>query len=92
MGRPFQVRKLRLPLAQAIAANMTATVKIYTDNGSTSTTIATINNTNFSGKKCIAIYPQVNGENDFFVEIRFTGTALLTVALPITGIIETKED
>lgn len=92
IGRPFQVRKLRIPLAQPVGANMTATVKIYTDNGSTSTTIATINNTNFNNKRCIAIYPQVNAENDFFIEVRWTGTALMTVALPITGIIETKED
>lgn len=92
VGRPFQIRKLRIPLAQAVGANMTATVKIYTDNGSTATTITTINNTDYSGKRCVAVYPQVNGEQDFFVEIRWTGTALMTVALPITGIIETVED
>lgn len=92
IGRPFQIRKIRIPLAQAVASNMTATVKIYTDNGTTSTTIATINNTTYPSKKCVAIYPQVNGEQDFFIEIRWTGTALMTVALPITGIIETKED
>jgi hypothetical protein len=93
VGRPFQIRKLRIPLAQAVGADMTATVKIYSDNGSTSETIATINNTNYpNSERLIAIYPQAKGQQDFFIEIRWTGSALMTVALPITGIIETVED
>lgn len=93
VGRPFQLRKLRIPLAQAVGANMTATVKVLTDNGSTTHTLTTINNTNFpNSERVISLYPEIEGEQDFIIEIRWTGSALMTVALPISGIIETKED
>lgn len=93
IGKPFQIKRIFLPLGQAVAANMTATVKAYTDNGSSNTTIATINSTNYANsERNIVLYPSVNGYHDFFIEIRLSGTALLTFALPIRIELETKED
>lgn len=94
IGRPFNIRKVRIPLAQAISANQTATIKIYTDDGSTAISLKTINNTNYPNSERLYVdYPSgVNGKHDFFLEIRMTGSALLTCGLPITIEGETMED
>jgi hypothetical protein len=64
---------------------MAATVKIYSDDGSSSSTVKSISNTDDNGKKDIVIYPQgVSFKNNFFMEITWTGSALMTIATPIT--------
>jgi hypothetical protein len=92
VGKSFQVKKLRIPFEQAITTNHTCVVKLYVDGDTSGTTIATINSTNYPGsKKHVEIFPRVNGEHDFFVELTFTGTALLTAKLPMSMELETKE-
>lgn len=94
VGQSFQIKAVDIPLAQAVGANQTATVKIYTDEGSSSATIATINNTTYpNSERTISIYPAspVNGDHNFFLEIRTTGTSLMTFALPITITFETLQ-
>lgn len=90
IGSPFEIQKISLPLAQAVAANMTLNVTIYIDDGNGSFTgtsygLPTINNTNFpSGDKIVdLLVKNVRGEHNFWVELRWTGTALLTVGFPI---------
>ena len=93
IGQPFTVKSIRLPMAQAIGANHSATVKVYVDNASSNTTVATINNTNYpNGERNVKIYNPVSGYHDFFIEFRTTGTALMTVALPIEIKIEIGQD
>lgn len=94
LGQPFQVSKVRMPLAQAVGANHAATAKIYIDNASSNVTIATINNTVYpnSERNITAYTDGVNGYHDFFLEIRTSGTALMTFALPITIEGETTQD
>lgn len=93
LGKPYQIGKIRIPLAQAVATNQTAEIRVYKDNGSSSDLVATINSTNYpNSERNVVIYPSVNGYHDFFLEIRTSGTALLTAALPITIEGETKED
>lgn len=87
IGKKFTVIKVRIPLGDTVAANMSITPKIYFDDGSSSSTLTEINNTNFSGKRAI-IYkaPDLNaigGTNNFFVELSFAGTVALPVTLPI---------
>lgn len=92
IGRNFKVTKLRIPLAQSVASGMIVTPTIYTDNGTgtsyvggTAPGLAIINNTNYSGKRTITMRPQnVTGENNFWLELKWTGTALCSVSLPIT--------
>lgn len=86
VGQPFKITKIRIPLAQVVAANMTVTPKIYTDDGDgTSYTLTAIDNTNFSGKRNIVLRPEnLVGEHNFWLELRWTGSALCTVGLPIT--------
>lgn len=94
IGQPFQINKIRIPLAQLLTASMTITAKIIFDDLTASTTITpTINSTNFASKKNAVIKPKgLKGEHNFFLELRWTGTALATVSLPITIEGETLDD
>ena len=84
IGKEFEITSIKIPLAQAIAANMTLAVVIDTDNLSTSTTVATINSTTYSGsERSVTIHPSVRGKHDFVLRLNWSGTALLTVGLPI---------
>lgn len=94
-GEDFNLEMLRIPFAQAIAANMTLKVKIYADDGSNTpaasdNSLTTISNTTHSGERYVKIYPNMRFKNNFFLQLEWEGTALLTVALPITGVIETS--
>lgn len=94
VGRTFNIKEIRIPLAQAVAANQTITVKILTDDGSTTDTVGTINSTNYpNSERYITIYPQgVGGRNNFLVELTFSGTALATVSLPISYVMEINNE
>lgn len=86
VGQKFKIKKIRIPLAQAVAAGMTLIPKIYIDEGITSKTLTTINNTNYpNGDRNIVLRPDgLTGEHNFWLELRWTGATLLTVGLPIT--------
>ena len=85
VGERFKVTKIRIPLAQAIGANMTIVPTLYFDDGTTTQTLKTIDNTNYPGKKVIVLRPNAaTGENNFWLGLKFTGSALCTVNLPIT--------
>lgn len=87
LNQRFQLTKLTIPLAGAVDSNTTITVKVYMDSNSSSTTLTTINNTNYPSKrKAVFKTPElVNaaGKNDFTLEISHTGTTALPVVLPI---------
>ena len=89
MGLPFKITEIHIPLAQAVAANMTIVPKIYTDDGAGTTyTLATINNTNDSGKFNIVRRSgsggeTITGQHDWWLELRHSGSALATIAFPI---------
>lgn len=93
IGKEFEVTKIKIPFAQAIAANMTLTVKILVDNESTSTTVATINSTNYSASERFAtLHPSVFGKHDFILQLSWSGTSLLTVGLPIEIEVVTNDE
>ncbi len=90
LGGFFKITKIRIPLAQKLAANMTIIPKIYTDSGNGTTfTLQTINTTNYGTQNYVVYRGAANGEpiatgrNNFWLELRWTGSALLTVDLPI---------
>ena len=93
VGGKGQITKISIPLCQAVSSNMTLIPTIYTDNLTSSTSLTTINNTNYpNSDKLIVIRPlSLSFNYDFILELRWSGTALLTVALPITVEIETLE-
>lgn len=83
----FLLKKLVIPFAAAVDANTSVTVKVYMDDGSSSTTLLAINNTNYPNKRRV-IYSAgdlVNavGFNNFFIEINWDGTTEMPVLMPI---------
>lgn len=88
MGQPFKITEVHIPLAQAVGANMAVTPKIHIDDGATSFTMTEINSTNDSGALHIVRRSGSSGEtivgrNNFWLELKFTGSALCVVGLPI---------
>lgn len=89
IGQPFKITKIRIPLAQAMAAGMIITPKIYVDDGvssySNANGLPVINDTLYDGKRNIVLRPEnLTGEHNFWLELKWTGTTLCTVGLPIT--------
>lgn len=97
IGKPFQLLRVRIPLAQAVASNMILIPKIYVDELSSNVALQTINSTNYTSsernitQKLRGTY-SVTGKHNFMLELRWTGSALLTVSLPITIEGETLTD
>ena len=84
IGKYFKITKIIIPLAQVLAANMTLIPKLYFDSGKTTKTLTTINSTNFPSQTQIILQPEnASGKNNFWLELRWSGSALLTVELPI---------
>lgn len=96
VGTKGAVRKLKIPLAGAVAANTTITPKLYFDDLSSSKTLTAINNTNFPSKRSIVYKGEDLKDstfiNNFILEIVYTGTNPLPVALPIYMEVEKFED
>ena len=85
IGRKFNITKIKMPLAQAVAANMTLVVKAVTGDGATIMTLGTINITNYPNSETeIDFYPKGEFRNNFYLQLEWSGSALLTVGLPIT--------
>ena len=66
------------------------------DDASDSVTLATINNTNYSGKRKVLYkaseLTSAKGENNFYIEIKWTGTTSMPVLLPIEMEVDVKDD
>ncbi len=98
IGLPFTIKKISLPLGAAVAANMTLTPSILIDDASTTfdntnSGLRIINNTNFpNSERRILQHPDVNGNNNFIFQLKWSGTALLPVLLPILIDIEINEE
>ena len=97
IGKKFRIEKIQIPLAVAVAANMSVTPKIYVDDEVTTAhqTLTEINNTNYSGKKNV-IYknPQLtaNGEHNFMLELNFAGSVACPVTFPILIFVDIRDD
>jgi hypothetical protein len=90
IGKSFTVKKIRIPLGTTLAANMTITPKLYVDDASSSKTLNTINNTNYTGRQ-VTLFPDKQGTNNFCLELKWTGTVSCPVILPITVDFEINE-
>jgi hypothetical protein len=96
LGRQFDITKIRIPFAGAVAANTSITPTLYLDDASSSKVLTAINNTNFPSKrKVVYKTPELVGavgENNFMLELSFGDTNPLTVALPIVIEINLHDD
>ena len=88
VGQPFKITKIRIPLANAASTNVSIVPKLYTDDfgGSGSEyTLRTIGGANNDNASIAVIRPtEATGAHSFWLELRWTGTTLCTVSLPIT--------
>ena len=97
IGAHFKITEIRIPFSQAVTANMTLVPKIYTDDGVGQTyTLQTVNNDNYSGKRYAVFRSnnsggEITGRNNFWMELKWSGSALLTVELPIIIQFETLD-
>lgn len=96
VNQKFKMLKIRIPLANQVDSNTTITPKIYVDDESTNTTLNAISNTNFPNKrKAIYKNPElkdIGGDNNFFLELTWTGTTKMPVLLPILIDVDVQED
>lgn len=86
INQAFKITRIKFSLGTAVAANMTITPKIFLDDFSSSATdgLTVINNTNYAGsERWVRYEPNISGNHNFCFELRFSGTALLPVLLPI---------
>lgn len=95
-GQAGEITRIKIPLAGAVAANTTITPKLYFDDLSSNKTLTAITNSNYPAKRSI-IYKGTELKdtmflNNFVLELTYTGTNPLAVALPITIEIDLKED
>lgn len=85
IGQPFKITRMLIPLAQSVTTNMTVTPTIYVDNGEKGVQLAPIDTNFYNGKRNAVFRPNgLHGETEFFLELRWTGSAVCTVGLPIT--------
>lgn len=84
IGARFKITRVRIPLSQAVASGMTIIPKIYIDDAIASSTLTTIDYTNYPGVRFVTIRPDgLVGQNNFWLELKWAGDSLLTVGLPI---------
>jgi len=81
ISRDFQINEVRFSVTPKIAANMAFTVKFVHDGGIS--TLGTINNTNNSGEYQIKLNPAETFYNKGRFLIEWTGSALVSIELPI---------
>lgn len=94
VGSKFEVLEVYIPLAQTVAANMTLVPTLYNDDGSVLKTLPTIStSTDATGQRFAHFnVDQSIGRSCFYLELAWSGSALLTVALPITILINTLDN
>jgi hypothetical protein len=97
IGRPFKINQIKLPLSAALATNMAIIPVVHFDDENTNTIGNTINATNYpNSDKIIFLTPDnfsqgLSGKKNFFLELQYTGSALLGAVFPISFEIEIED-
>lgn len=97
IGSKFDVMKIKFAVTPAMTTNMSIIPVLYFDNEASNSIGATINSTNYTNSERYIVLTAKNfsnatrGQDNFFLELQFTGSALAVVKLPITIEIETIE-
>lgn len=93
VGRQFIIKRIRINLAESVSANMTITPTVFLDDltESTTTGMRVINSTNYpNSERFVEWKCDINGDRNFFLQLEWSGTALLPVLLPIDIEVEVK--
>lgn len=97
IGHDFDVLAIKFSVMPRIGANMSIIPVLYFDNEESSSVGTTINNTTYpNSEKLIKLTSKsfgnaVHGRNNFFLELQFTGSALIAVELPLTIELEVED-
>ena len=88
IGQPFKVTKLRIPVDRAISTNHSFTIKVIVDD-STTYTLTSASSTNDNGKFNVVRRSDssgnpILGQNNFYLQLGWTGSSLIGVTFPIT--------
>jgi|15BtaG_2_1085339.scaffolds.fasta_scaffold03712_3 hypothetical protein len=93
IGSSFTVVGVRFALAEKVAANMTITPTLFMDSLKDSSALTVMNNTNFANSERIySVKPNIKGYNNLMLELRWSGTALAPVLLPIIIDVEIDDE
>jgi hypothetical protein len=90
IGKAFKINEIRIPLSASLGANMTIIPVVYFDDEASNSIGTTINSTNYpNSDKMIFLTPDnfamgLSGKKNFYLELQFTGSALIGVVFPIT--------
>jgi len=81
-------------LTETVKANMTLIPKIYVDDEASSTALTTINSTNYIAGERNIVYKnlEIAGNHNFLLELNWSGSVLMPVALPILIDLETIDE
>ncbi len=96
VGVPFNIVAFKFSLSQSVGTNMQITPVIGFDDGTTIIEGTVVNTTNYPEGDDVIILTtdnfgfQTHGLNNFYVEFQFSGSALLSVLLPIDIELETE--
>jgi hypothetical protein len=91
VGKNFTIKQITLPLSDTVDEDTEITVSVFVDNESRSKEVITIDNTTYDKNK-VVIYPDFTGENNFFVELKWSNTKRVSILLPITIKVEVMEE
>jgi len=93
IGQTFRIRKIKIPLSEAVAANMSIVPRIIVDDDLTTYALTTINNTNYasSEQNIVFLSTQLDaiqaggliGKHNFYLRLTWGGTVALAIAPPI---------
>lgn len=97
IGKPFQILKIKMPLAQQMATGMAVTPKIYVDGGAQVYTLTEANPTNDPGaytiiRRAASDGSAIKGQHSFFIALEWDSTALCTFMLPFEYEVEILND
>jgi len=95
IGRKFTIKSLRMTLPVAVATNMTITPKVFLDDFSSDSTsgLTVVNDTNYAdSERSVQMYPSISGDHNFVLELRWTGSVLAPVLLPVIIEFEVEDD
>lgn len=89
IGQPFKIKKISFPIigtGSGLDANAIVTPSIFVDGDSVSTSLTPISTSNYSsGQKIVTQrYEDLKGSWGFFLQLKWTGSVLCTMGLPIT--------
>lgn len=93
IGKEFIIRRIRIPLTNAISAGDSIVSTVYIDTEAKTSGLRTINSTNFPNSERLIDLNSLNitGYSNFYIDFAFSGTNQKGFSFPITIELEVHE-